>query len=122
MYHKENIIQTKTYSFALRIVKLYKYLNEEKREYTISKQIVKSGTSIGANTEEAIGAESKRDFIHKLSISYKEARETKYWIRLLKDSGFIESKLADSLLSDLEEILAIIGEDKNYSLKPLIIE
>ena len=80
---KENIIQIKTYEFALRIVRLYKHLNEEKKEYTLSKQIVRCGTSIGANTEEAIGAESKKDFIQKLSISYKEARETKFWLRLL---------------------------------------
>ncbi len=106
---KENIILSKTYNFALRIIKLYKYLRENKKEYTLSKQILRSGTSIGANSEEAVGSISKKDFRAKFFIAYKEARETHYWIRLLKDSGFIESKLANSLLEDIEEILKILG-------------
>ncbi len=106
---KENIILTKTYNFALRIIKLYKYLSEEKKEYTLSKQILRSGTSIGANSEEASGSISKKDFRAKYFISYKEARETHYWIRLLKDSEYIEEKLAESLLIDIEEIMKILG-------------
>jgi len=106
---KENIILTKTYSFALRIIKLYKYLIKEEKEYTLSKQILRSGTSIGANSEEAVGSISKKDFRAKFFISYKEARETHYWIRLLRDSDYIDSKLASSLLEDLDEILRIIG-------------
>ena len=106
---EENIILTKTYSFALRIIKLYKYLRDEKKEYTLSKQILRSGTSIGANSEEATGSISKKDFRAKFFIAYKEARETHYWIRLLKDSGFIELKLASSLLKDVDEILKILG-------------
>ena len=106
---KENIILTKTYSFALKIIKLYKYLIKEEKEYTLSKQILRSGTSIGANTEEAVGSISKKDFRANFFISYKEARETHYWIRLLRDSDYIDSKLASSLLKDLDEILRIIG-------------
>ena len=106
---KENIILSKTYSFALRIIELYKYLSKEEREYTLSKQILRSGTSIGANSEEAAGSISKKDFRAKFFIAYKEARETHYWIRLLRDSNYINPKLASSLLNDLDEILKIIG-------------
>ncbi|NOR73624.1 MAG: four helix bundle protein [Draconibacterium sp.] len=106
---KENIILKKTYSFALRIIKLYKYLADEKKEYTLSKQILRSGTSIGANAEEAAGSISKKDFRAKFFIAYKEARETHYWLRLLKDSDFIEPSLANSLLADADEILKILG-------------
>ena len=106
---EENIILSKTYNFALRIIELYKYLSKEEKEYTLSKQILKSGTSIGANSEEAAGSISKKDFRAKFFIAYKEARETHYWIRLLRDSGYIDSKLASSLLTDLDEILRIIG-------------
>ena len=106
---KENIILTKTYDFALRIIKLYKYLNTEKNEYTLSKQILRSGTSIGANSEEAAGSISKKDFRAKFFIAYKEARETHYWLRLLKDSDYIDAKLANSLIEDVEEILKILG-------------
>ena len=73
----DNIIQTKSYSFALRIVKMYKHLTEEKKEFLLSKQLLRSGTSIGANVEEAVGGQSKKDFLMKITIAYKEARETK---------------------------------------------
>ncbi len=106
---EENIILTKTYNFALRIIEHYKYLSKEKKEYTLSKQILRSGTSVGANSEEAAGSISKKDFRAKFFIAYKEARETHYWIRLLRDSGYIDSKSASSLLNDLDEILKIIG-------------
>ena len=106
---KENIILIKTYNFALRIIELYKYLSEEKREYTLSKQILRSGTSIGANSEEAVGSISKKDFRAKFFISYKEARETHYWIRLLADTNFINSQMKESLIKDIEELLKIIG-------------
>ncbi len=108
----KNIIADKSYAFALRIVKLNQYLNEKTKQFDISRQVLRSGTSIGANIEEGVGAESKKDFIHKLSIAYKEARETKYWLRLLKDSEIIEVNLANSLLNDAEEILAILGKIK----------
>jgi len=106
---KENIILTKTYNFALRILKLHKYLGQEKKEFTLSKQILRSGTSIGANAEEATGSISKKEFRAKFFISYKETRETHYWLRLLKDSDYIEVKLADSLIEDVEEIMKILG-------------
>jgi four helix bundle protein len=105
---KENIIQQKSYDFAVRIIKLYTYLSKEKKESTLSKQILRSGTSIGANIEEAIGGHSEKDFLSKLTISYKEARETRYWIRLLTDTDYITKEQSESLLIDLDEILRII--------------
>lgn len=99
----------KSYAFALRIIKLRRFLCEGEGEPDISNQILRSGTSIGANVEEALGAQSRKDFKHKLAIAYKEARETHYWIRLLRDSAFIQGDSADSLLSDCNELLKIIG-------------
>ena len=106
---KDNIIQQKSFAFALRIVHLYRYLTNEKKEFVLAKQALRSGTSIGANIEEAIGAQSEKDFLSKLSIAYKEARETKYWLNLLKASQYLDAALADSLLTDTEELLKIIG-------------
>lgn len=105
----DNVIQLKSYAFALRIIKVYKYLAEEKKEYILSKQLLRSGTSIGANIEEAIGGQSKADFFAKLTISYKEARESKYWIRLLKDSEYLTDSQSIDLLKDIDELLKIIG-------------
>ncbi len=106
---KENIIQTKSYDFALKIVKLHRSLVENKKEFVLSKQLLRSGTSIGANIEEAIGGQSEKDFYAKLTISYKEARETKYWIRLLKDSEYLDKEIANDFLNNVEELLRIIG-------------
>jgi len=106
---KENIIQIKSYEFAIRIVELYKYLCEEKKEFVLSKQLLRSGTSIGANVEEAIGGQSRKDFMAKLSISYKEARETHYWIRLLRDTNYLTKEKSKPYLLEIEEILKIIG-------------
>jgi len=106
---RENVIQEKSYAFAIRIVRLYKYLVDDKHEYALSRQLVKCGTSIGANVEEALGAQSDRDFIAKMSISYKEARETHYWLRLFRDTDFIEVKHAASMLQDCDEILRILS-------------
>ena len=106
---KDNIIQIKSYDFAVRIVKLYKHLSQEKKEFVLSKQLLRSGTSIGANVEEAIGGQSRKDFYAKLTISYKEARESHYWIRLLRDTEYLTSKATESLLFDVDEILKIIG-------------
>lgn len=86
------------------MVKLFQYLSGEKKEYVLSKQILRSGTSIGANIEEAYQGESKADFIHKLAVANKEAFETHYWIRLLKDSEILEIKIAESLLIDCDEL------------------
>ncbi len=106
---KESILREKSYQFALRIVKLYKFIAEEEKEYVLSKQILRSGTSIGANIEEGKHAQSKTDFVHKLSIAQKEAAaETHYWLRLLRDSDFLTAKQAESLLNDCEEIQKIL--------------
>jgi four helix bundle protein len=99
---------------------LYKYLCEEKKEYVLSKQILRCGTSIGANIEEAIGAISKKDFLNKLYIAHKESRETSYWINLLKDSDYIDSNSSLSMLKDCEELIKITGKiisSTNKSLK-----
>lgn len=105
---KESILREKSYSFALRIVKLYQHLANDKHEYVMSKQLLRSGTLIGANIEEAGQAQSKPDFIHKLSIAQKESFETHYWIRLLRDSDLLSRKLADSLLTDCSEVQKMI--------------
>ena len=95
----------KSYAFALRIVNLYKYLVNEKHEYVLSKQILRSGTAIGANIEEAIGGQSNKDFISKLSVAYKEARETRYWINLLRDTKIFKTKLCRITFSRLRRNL-----------------
>lgn len=103
-----NILKEKSYKFALRSIKLYQYLSKEKQEYIISKQIMRSGTSIGANIEEAYQEQSKSDFIHKLSIANKEAFETHYCLRLLRDSDLLETKIAESLLADCDELQRLL--------------
>ena len=104
---KENLIQGKSYQLSLDIIKLYKILKAE-TEYDIARQILRSGTSVGANVEEAIGAQSKRDFLSKMNISLKEARETHYWLRLLKDSDMLKSEF-DFLLDDALSIVSILS-------------
>jgi len=104
----ESVLSTKSYTFALRIIKLYQFMADERREYVLSKQVLKSGTSIGANIEESVHAQSKVDFVHKLSIAKKEANETNYWLRLLKDAGYIEEKHAESFLTDCGEIQRLL--------------
>lgn len=106
---KENIILEKSYNFALRIVKLYIHLRKQKVERELLIQLLKSGTSIGANIEEAVGAQSKNDFIHKIGIAYKESREASYWLRLFKDADIIDNKLSESFLLDAEELKKIIS-------------
>lgn len=104
----ENIILDKTYSFALKIIETYKFLRYTHKEFEMSKQLLRSGISIGANAEEGNGAQSKKDFIAKLSISLKEAKESHYWIRLLRDSKYLETEQALDLLNDCEEIVKIL--------------
>lgn len=104
-----NVLREKSYAFALRAVKTFRYLSEEKHEYTLSKQLLRAGTSIGANVEEAIGGQSDKDFAFKLAIAYKEARESHYWIRLLRDSDYLTPKQSDSLLADIDELCRILG-------------
>ncbi len=105
----DNIALEKSYAFSLRVVNLFLHLREQKIERTLIVQLLRSATSIGANIEEAIGGQSKKDFISKIGIAYKEAREAHYWLRLLKDVGIIEIKLADSFLQDAEELKKILA-------------
>jgi len=107
---KESIIQKKSYIFAVRIIRLYQYLVKTFKEYELSKQILRSGTSIGSNVEEAEGGQSGKDFISKMSIAYKEARETRFRLRLLHDTEYINKKMFDSMLKDCMELLKIIGK------------
>jgi four helix bundle protein len=106
----ENLIQTKTFAFAIRIINASKFFQNEKQEYILSKQMLRSGTSIGANIAEGIGAQSKADFISKFTIAYKEARETSYWLRLLFATNYLSKEMSDSLIYDAEEICRIIGK------------
>ena len=103
-----NIIEEKSFQFAIRIVKLCKYLRSNKKEYTLSKQLLRSGTSIGANIAEAQNAQSKADFTSKLSISLKETTETKYWIRLISATGYLSESESNSILSDCVELEKIL--------------
>ena len=107
---QDNIIQKKSFAFAIRIVKLYKFLCDEKKEFVLSKQVLRSGTSICANIEESIGGQSDRDFFTKLTIAYKEARETVYWLKLLLATDYLNEEQAESLLKDAEEICKILGK------------
>ena len=105
---RENVAKEKSYKFALRIVKCYKHLVFEQKEYVLSKQMLRSGTSIGANIAEANQAQSKADFVSKLSIALKETVETEYWLNLLRDSEFLTASQADSLIADSLELKAIL--------------
>lgn len=105
-FKSDNLIQTKSFSFSLRIIELYKILIG-KNEFVIAKQILRSGTSIGSNVEEALAGQSRKDFIAKLSISCKEARETKYWLRLLNESQLVKLDYSE-YLKEIESILNIL--------------
>ena len=110
-----NVILDKSFKFSLRILKLYIHLKKKKIDSGFCSQILDSGTSIGANVEEAIGGASRKDFINKLQIAYKEARETRYWLRLLRVGEILEKKLANSFLKDCDEIIAILTAILNSS-------
>jgi len=105
---RDNPLANKSFAFAVRIVKLYKYLCDEKKEYVLSKQLLRSGTSIGANISESQDAQSANDFISKLSIALKEARESKYWIELLKETNILTNKEANNILDDLIEVIKLL--------------
>lgn len=105
---KENVIKSKSFAFALRIVKLYKYLSTTHNEYVLSKQLLRSGTAIGALVRESEHAESKADFIHKLSIALKETNETDYWLELLSQSKYINEIEYDSIKADTEEVIKLL--------------
>ena len=104
----ENVIQMKSFDFAVRIVKLFQYLNEEKREFILSKQLLRCGTSIGANVSEAERAQSDADFYSKMSIALKEAKETEYWLRLLYKTDYLTEKEYSSIYSDINELIALL--------------
>ncbi len=106
---KNSVTHIKTKAFAVRIIKFYKYLTEEKKEFVLAKQILRSGTSIGANVRESYSAESTADFIHKLQIALKEADETAYWLELFIESEIIDENMFNSLSADLKEISSLIA-------------
>jgi four helix bundle protein len=108
MSNKPNVLKEKSYAFALRIIRMFKHVSQEKREFVLSKQVLRSGTSIGANVAEANQAQSKMDFVHKLSISLKEAVETDYWLNLLRDSDYLTAKQAGSLIEDCGELQRLL--------------
>lgn len=108
-YKGGSIISKKTYVFALDIVTAYKHLVNKKKEYVLSKQLLRAGTSIGANVNEAVSAQSKRDFVHKMSIALKEARETVYWMSLLKDSEYLTPEDYKKLNAAAGEIIKILS-------------
>ena len=106
---KEGIIAKKSYQFALYIIKLYTFLCKEKQEYVMSKQLLRSGTAVGALVSESRFAQSKADFINKMYVALKEANETKYWINLLHDSNFIAEKTFDFMIPKIEDIICILA-------------
>lgn len=121
--NKDNIILERAFKFAVKVVNICRFLMEERKEFVLSKQLLKSGTSIGANINEAQNAQSKKDFIAKMSIASKEAMETKYWLNLLIETGYLNNhdKMGNELLSDIEEIqkilISIIKTSQNNNRK-----
>ncbi len=105
---EDNLVVEKSKAFAIRIIRLYQHLSSEKKEFVLSKQILRSGTSIGANVREAARAQSKPDFISKMQIALKEASETEYWIELLQETDYISEKAGTSLIADCKELLKVI--------------
>jgi four helix bundle protein len=106
---EQNILLEKSYAFAIRTVKLYQHIKKKNGKISIFDQQLRSGTSIGANSEEAIGGQSRKDFISKIGIAYKESRESHYWLRLFRDCDLLEPRLADSLINDNEELKRILA-------------
>ena len=108
MKMKENVVKDKSFAFALRVIKLAKFLESEKREFVLSRQLLRSGTAIGALVREAEHAESKADFIHKMSIALKGANETAYWLELLRQGEYVEEQSFESVPSDSEELIKLL--------------
>jgi len=106
---KEKVVQDKSYVFALRMIKAFKYLTQEQREFVLSKQVLRSGTSIGALVKEAEHAQSSADFINKMNIALKEANETEYWLMLLKDSEYFDEKTYNSIHQDCSELIKLLA-------------
>ena len=105
---KENVVKVKSFAFAVRVVKLYQYLCTEKREFVLSKQLLRSGTSVGAMVREAEHAESKTDFKHKMGIAQKEINESIYWLELLKETEYVTQEQFESIYADAIEIIKLI--------------
>jgi len=108
MIMRENIILNKSKALALRIIRMYKYLCDEKKEFVLSKQVLRSGTSIGANVREANRSQSKKEFVAKLNISLKEADETIYWLELLHESDYLDDDTFNSIYTDTEELVKLL--------------
>ena len=106
---RDTPIKTKSYAFAIRIVRLFQWLCKERNEHVLSKQILRCGTSIGANVEEASGAYSEKDFSAKIQIAFKESLETRYWLRLLHDTDYIETPAFESMYADCDELVRILS-------------
>lgn len=103
-----NPVEDKSFRFAVRTVKFSRYLTEEKKEHVLSNQLLRSGTSIGANVSEGVRAQSKPDFVHKMSVALKEAGETAYWLRLLHETGYLTDAQFESVYSDANELIALL--------------
>ena len=104
----ESVIRTKSYAFAIRIVNAYKFLTDTRKEFVLSKQLLRSGTAIGALVAEAHHAQSSADFLNKMNIALKEANETSYWLSLLMDTGYLEQQVYDSISMDCSELIALL--------------
>ena len=117
MNNQKNVLKEKSYAFALRIIKAYKYLVKEQGEYVLSKQLLRCGTAIGALVREAEYAQSKADFVNKMSVALKEANETEYWILLLRDSKYITAAISKSVLEDCQELLRLLVSSINTAKK-----
>jgi len=111
------VLEEKSYAFALRIVKMNQYIQKEKGEYVLSKQVLRSGTAIGALIAEAQYAQSKADFVNKLHIALKEANESKYWLRLLRDSGYLEETASESMIQNVESLIKMLTSSINTTRK-----
>jgi four helix bundle protein len=105
---KENVVKVKSLAFAVRVVRLYQYLREQKKEYVLSKQLLRSGTSVGAMVREAEHAETKNDFVHKMGIAQKEINETIYWLELLKETDYLTTEQYESITTNAIEIIKLI--------------
>jgi four helix bundle protein len=108
MYNMENVLKEKSYAFALRVVKLAQYLSSKKKEYVLSRQVLRSGTAIGALISEAEFAQSKPDFVNKLSVGLKEANETQYWLKLLNEGSYISETMYNSIQPQAKELIKLL--------------
>lgn len=116
-----NVVVTKSYAFAIQTVRLYKLLSEERKEFVLSKQLLRSGTSICAQIKEAQHAQSSADFLHKMNVALKEANETEYWISLLKDTGFINQNEYTTIIHDCAEVLKLLVSIVKTTKSKLIV-